>query len=97
MAHQHTMTAQATVQYDALPEELRERTDKVILGISLVPTIGLYDPQSNTFAANVGGDLSLTYRIESAPEPQVIILQMRPPVHRLPELPRLDTLAGATR
>lgn len=97
MVHQHTMTAQATRQYEALSEELRERTDKVILGVSLVPTVGVYDPPTNTFAANVGDDLRITYRIDSGPDPQVIILQVRPPTHRVPELPRLDTLAGITR
>jgi hypothetical protein len=93
--HPYALTVQACRQRQRLEPELRARLDKVILGLRLVPTIGLYDPPSRQWTANVGGALRVTYQLIEEPRVQVVILQIAPMTeYWLREL-RGTVLAGA--
>jgi hypothetical protein len=76
--HPYALTVQACRQRQRLEPGLRERLDKVILGLRLVPTIGVFDPQSKQWTANVAGDLRVTYQLIEEPRMQVVILQIAP-------------------
>lgn len=92
MTYPYAMTVQACHQRQRLEPGLKARLDKVILGLRLVPTIGLYDSEARQWHANVAGDLRVTYDIVDDPRPQVVILQVTPMTEywtrrlRVPEL-----------
>lgn len=96
MKHPYALTVQACRQRQRLEPELRARLDKVILGLRLVPTIGLYDPTTKQWTAHVGGALRVTYQVIEQPRVQVVILQIAPMTeHWLREL-RATALAEAS-
>lgn len=91
----YAMTVQACHQHRRLTPELRARVDKLILGLRLAPTIGLYDKENRQFNAHVAGDLRVTYQLIANPEPQLVIMQIVPmAANWLREL-RVPALAGA--
>lgn len=96
MKHPYALTVQACRQRQRLEPGLRERLDKVILGLRLVPTNGVYDPQSKQWTAHVAGDLRITYQIVEEPRVQVVILQIAPMTEYWLRKLRVPALAGAS-
>lgn len=96
MKHPYALTVQACRQRQRLEPGLRARLDKVILALRLVPTIGLYDPQSKQWTANVAGDLRITYQVIEEPRVQVVILQIAPMTEHWRRELRVPALAGAS-
>lgn len=78
MKHPYTLTVQACRQRQRLEPGLKARLDRLILGLRMVPTIGLYDPQTKQWTANVAGDLRVTYLVIEQPRTQVVVLQIAP-------------------
>lgn len=96
MKHPYALTVQACRQRQRLEPGLRGRLDKLILGLRMVPTIGLYDPTTKQWTANVAGDLRVTYQVIEVPRVQVVIMQIVPMTeHWVREL-RSPALAGAS-
>lgn len=76
----YAMTRQACRARQRMPEELRARLDRLLLGLRLVPTIGLYDKDTQQFAANLNDGsaiLKVYYMVVQDPQPQLVVLDIR--------------------
>jgi hypothetical protein len=94
--HPYALTVQACRQRQRLEPGLRARLDRVILGLRLVPTIGVYDAASRQWTAHVAGDLRITYQVIEEPRVQVVILQIVPMTEYWCRELRAPALAGAS-
>lgn len=99
MKYPYALTVQACRQRQRLSEEDRARVDKLILGLRLVPTIGLWDKDSGQFNANVAGDFRVTYTLVDDPRPnaaaRVVVLQIVPMTEYWARQLHARVLAGA--
>lgn len=78
MASRHFYTARTCRQRQLLDAATRDKLDTVVLGLGLVPTLGVYTPASDTWSANVGSRLRVVYRILSEPTTQIVIVYIGP-------------------
>ena len=78
MSYKHFYTIETCVKRQQLDPETRAMLDKVVLGLRLVPTLGVYAAASDTWSANVGSRLRVVYRIVSDPEPQIVVIHIGP-------------------
>lgn len=70
--HPYYFTPRSCRQRQALPLEQRARLDRLVLGLAMVPTIGVYDEPSDTWRAHLGSELVVLYRVTLRPEVMVI-------------------------
>lgn len=59
-----------------LDERKRTLVDRAVLGLSLVPSLGSYDADSDARWYAAGGEVLLQYRVLSTPEPQIVVVHI---------------------
>lgn len=96
MKHPYALTVQACRQRQRLEPGLQARLDRLITGLRMVPTIGVYDATTRQWTANVAGDLRVTYQVIEEPRTQVVILQIAPMTEFWLRELRASALAGAS-
>lgn len=95
MAYPYSYTIPGCHDRRRLAVPLRQRLDKLVLGLRLVPHIGCYDPATETWLAYLAEDLWVSYRILGDPVEEVVIVSVRKRDSQVAE--RMAVYSGRSR